>query len=143
MAGRPPILFPADAGTPSIDRHSGRWCAQNVAKWPREGATGGARPGKHNGRSAPGRRAGKLPPAPVKCRWTIGRRRGRMGTQNSKRQAVAGSPAPWRTCQNTDMECDRGMRSPTGPQREYGRPHDRSRTWQDDRPKSQCSSCSL
>jgi len=25
----------------------------------------------------------------------------------------------------------------------YGRPQDRSRTWQDDRPKSQCSSCSL
>ena len=80
MAGRPPILFPADA--PSIDRHSGRWCAQNVAKRPREGATGGARPGKHNGRSAPGRWAGKSPPAPVRCHWTIGRRRGRMGTQN-------------------------------------------------------------
>jgi len=32
IASRWPTLFPADAGTPSIDRHSGQWRARNVAK---------------------------------------------------------------------------------------------------------------
>ena len=63
LAGRSPMLFPDDAGTPSIDWDSGRRHAQNVAKWPRERATGGAQPEKHNGWSAPGRRAGESPPA--------------------------------------------------------------------------------
>ena len=46
---------PASPGSPSIDRHSRQWSARNVAKRPGEGATGGVRPGKHNGRSAVGR----------------------------------------------------------------------------------------
>ena len=61
-----------------IHRHSGWWHARNVA-------TGGARPMKRNGRSARSRRDGKwppLPPSPIGRRWTIGRRRGRMGAQN-------------------------------------------------------------
>jgi len=38
--------------------------------------------------------------------------RGRDGCV--KRRAVAGSPAPWRTCQKADVQRDGGMRSPTG-----------------------------
>ena len=73
IAGQSPTLFRADAGTPSIDRHSGQWRTQNVTKQPGEGATGGARPGKRNGRSAH-----------VGRRWTIAisRTRGQMGAQN-------------------------------------------------------------
>ena len=33
----------------------------------------------------------------------------------AKRRAAAGSPAPWRTCQNTGWERNEGTRSPTGP----------------------------
>jgi len=68
--GPVPTLFPADAGTPSIDRHIGQWHAWNVTKWPGQEATGGARPGKHNGRSAPGQWAGESPPTPIGHRWT-------------------------------------------------------------------------
>ena len=46
--------------------------------------------------------------------WTISRRRGREGRM--KWWAMAGSPVPWCTCRNADMESDRGTRSPTGPQ---------------------------
>ena len=62
IAGRPPTLFPADAGTPSIDRHSGWWRAINTAERPGKGATRWARQGKSKHRSAPGRRAGESPP---------------------------------------------------------------------------------
>jgi len=40
IADRSPMLFPADARTPLINQHSGRWHAQNVAKQLGEGATG-------------------------------------------------------------------------------------------------------
>ena len=61
IAGQSPTLFRADAGTPSIDRHSGQWRTQNVTKQPGEGATEGARLGKRNGRSAHvGRRSKKF-----------------------------------------------------------------------------------
>ena len=33
-----------------------------------------------------------------------------------KQWAAAGSPVPWFTCQNADVERDRGTRSLTGPQ---------------------------
>ena len=36
------------------------------------------------------------------------------GDGRVKRQAAAGSPAPWRTCQNADVQRDRGTPSPTG-----------------------------
>ena len=84
IAGWSPVLFPAYAGTPSIDQHSRWWRARNVAKW--LGATGGARLGTRSGRSACGRRARESPfrpfPLPVRCHWTIVRRCGRMGAQN-------------------------------------------------------------
>jgi len=89
MGGRSPdsprCCFPVDAGTPSIDRHSGRWHGRNIAKRPGK-AAGGVRLGKCNALSAPGRRAGESPCPPsshIGRHWTIGRRRGRMGTQNS------------------------------------------------------------
>ena len=65
IAGRgwSPTLFPADAGTPSIDWHSRRWEDRNATKQLEEGATGGARPGKCNGQSASGWQAGELPTA--------------------------------------------------------------------------------
>ena len=81
----PRCCFPVDAGTPSIDRHSGRWHGRNIAKWPGK-AAGGVRLGKCNALSAPGRRAGESPCPPsshIGRHWTIGRRRGRMGAQNS------------------------------------------------------------
>jgi len=98
----------------SIDRHSGRWHARNVAKRP--GGTGGVRPGKRNGRSTPGRWAGESPcPPTLLPHWMpLDIRSTLREDERTKRRAVAGSPAPWRTCQNTDMECDGGMRSPTG-----------------------------
>ena len=40
IAGRTPVLFPADDGTPSIDRHSRQWRARNVAKRLGEGLQG-------------------------------------------------------------------------------------------------------
>ena len=36
------------------------------------------------------------------------------GGGSVKRRAVAGSPPPWRTCQNADVQRDTGTRSPTG-----------------------------
>ena len=61
IAGRSLTLFPADAESPLIDRHSGRWRAQNVAKQLGT-ATGGARPGKRSGRLAPGDGPGNCRP---------------------------------------------------------------------------------
>ena len=54
--------------TPSIDWHSMWWCTRNVTKRLGEAVTGGARTGKCNGRSAPGRRAWELPPP---CRMPL------------------------------------------------------------------------
>jgi len=74
IAGWSPVLFPAYAGTPSIDQHSRWWRARNVAKW--LGATGGARLGTRSGRSACGRRARESPfrpfPLPVRCHYATG-----------------------------------------------------------------------
>jgi len=55
---------------------------------------------------------GITPLPPVGRRWTISRRRGRDGCV--KRRAAAGSQAPWRTCQKTDVQRDGGTRSLTG-----------------------------
>jgi len=46
IAGWPPTLFPADAGIPSIDRHSERWRARNVTKWPGLGGYRGSTTGE-------------------------------------------------------------------------------------------------
>ena len=37
-----------------------------------------------------------------------------VGGGRVKRRAAAASPAPWRTCQNADVQRDRGTRSQTG-----------------------------
>jgi len=101
IAGRSPKPFPADAGTPSIDRHSGQWHARNAAKRPGEGLQGdwGAQPGKRNGRSAPGRQAGESPPTPRQMPWTISRRQGRMGVQNGGQR-----PGLWRRGTRVKMQ---------------------------------------
>jgi len=49
--------------------------------------------------------------SPVGRHWTIGQRRGRDG--RVKRRAAAGSPAPWCTCQQADVQHG-GTRSLTG-----------------------------
>ena len=101
-----PMLFPADAGTLSIDQHSRLWRTRNVAK--RLEATGGARPGTCNGRSARGRRAGESPcrpsSLPVGRRWTIGRRCRRMGKQDGGQRPDlrrSGAPVKKQTCSAT------------------------------------------
>ena len=104
-----PAPFPADDGTPSRLRtiNIASSCALKTV---RVEGTGGARPGKCNGHrpadDAPGNH--RLPP-PVGHRWTIGRRRG--GNGRVKRWAAAASLAPWRTCQNADVQRDRGTRA--------------------------------
>jgi len=72
----------------------------------------GARPGKCSGHPPPDDGPGnhRLPPrrTPLDNRSTL------WGDGRVKRRAAAGSPAPWRTCQNTDVQPDGGTRSPTG-----------------------------
>jgi len=112
IAGRSPTMFLADAGTPSIHRHRGQWHARNIAKWPGEVATGGARLDKCNGRSAPERWAGESPCPPV---GPLDNRSTSRIDWRAKQQAAAGSLAPWHTCRNTGWDCDGGTRSLTGP----------------------------
>jgi len=90
--------FPAADGTPSApadDQHSRQWCAQNSRGRVRGSATGEVqRP------SAPGRLAGESPPPPPRRTPLDNRSTSRGGDGCVKRRAVAGSPAPWRTCQS-------------------------------------------
>jgi len=111
IASWPPMLFPADARTQLIDRRSGRWRARNVAKRPGEGVDD--RQGNHH----------PTPFSPVRCCWTVSRRRERMDAQNS-----AVKIQTWSARGGLD-------RPDTG----YGRAQARRRPWPDDRPTSQCS----
>jgi len=133
--GPVPTLFPADAGTPSIDRHSGQWHAWNVTKWPGQEATGGARPGKRNGRSAPGQWAGESPPTPIGHRWTNSWRRGQMGTWNGRQRPGLRRLSACVETQAGITTCGRNRR----PAPRYGRPQAHHQTWPDDRPTSQWS----
>jgi len=62
-----PMLFPADAGTPSIDQHSRLWHTRNVAK--RLGATGERDRGRamadRPADDGPGNRRAAPPPSPL------------------------------------------------------------------------------
>jgi len=103
------MLFPADARTQLIDRRSGRWRARNVAKRPGQGVDD--RQGNHH----------PTPFSPVRCCWTVSRRRERMDAQkvlSKYRRGVRGG----------------GARSPRHRVRESPGP-----PWPDDRPTSQCS----
>ena len=68
----------------TIGRHREQWRAPNIRVvargWQQRG---GGRKAERDGRSAPGRRAGESPALsfPVGRRWTIGRRRRRMGAK--------------------------------------------------------------
>jgi len=131
--GRSLTPFPGDAGTPSIDRHSGQWRARNVAKRPWEGATM-----ETQWPIGPWMVDRGIAAHPVRCRWTISSRRGMMGA--AKLHAAAGSPAPWRTCQNADVQRDGGDAIADQPSHAgYGRHEARRRTRPDDRPTSQWS----
>jgi len=108
LAGRSPMLFPDDAGTPSIDWDSGRRHAQN--------GRGKGLQGERNQKSTMADRpqdgglGNRRPPSQMPLgNWLKSREDGRM-----KRRAVAGSPALWWTCQSTGWESDEGTRSPTG-----------------------------
>ena len=106
IAGWSPVLFPADAGTPSIDRRSRWWRARNVAKWLggyRRSATGDAQWPIGLRTTGQGITVPPLPPPrqmPLDSRSTL-REDGR-----AKWWALARFPAQWRTCQNADMERD-------------------------------------
>ena len=91
IAGWYPMLFPADAGTPSIDRHGRRLHARNVTKRPGEGAEDG--PGNH---------------CPPPCRMPLDNWSTSQEDGCAKLWAAAVSPAPWHTCQNAGMERSRG-----------------------------------
>ena len=104
-----PAPFPADDGTPSApadDQHSRQWCAQNG-----RGRVRGSATGKVQRPSAPRRRVVESPPPPR--RTPLDNRSTSRGDGRVKRRAVAGSPAPWRTCQKADVQRDGGTRSPT------------------------------
>jgi len=73
-------LFPADVGTQSIDLID--IASGGAPEMSQNGRRGEVRLGKCSGRSASGQWAGESPPAPVGCRWTVGRRRGQIGAQN-------------------------------------------------------------
>jgi len=106
IAGWTPMLFLADTGTPSIDQHNGRWRARNG--WGRElqgSATGVAQwliGPRTTGRGI----------APPPHRMPLDNRSTSRADGRAKRRAAAGSLAQWCTCQNADMERDRGTRSP-------------------------------
>ena len=105
----PRQMFLADAGTPSIDRHSGRWHTWNVAKRQGDGATGGSVTREAQWLIGPGQHAKEsLNQPPPSDNWSTSREDGR-----AKRRAVARSPAPWHTYQNADVERDGVTQSPT------------------------------
>ena len=112
-----PAPFPADDRTPSRLRtiNTAGSCALKTVRGRVRGesdrGSATAIGPRTTGRESP------PPPLSRRMRWTIGRRRGRMhGGEDArvKRRAAAASPLPWRTCQNADVQRDRGTRSPTG-----------------------------
>ena len=90
-----PAPFPADDGTPS----------------PPAGRVRGERDQGSAMAIDPRTMRRGITASPVGRHWTIGQRRGRDGRM--KRQAAAGSPAPWCTCQKADVQHG-GTRSLTG-----------------------------
>jgi len=80
IAGWSLTLFPADVGTQSIDLID--IASGGAPEMSQNGRRGEVRLGKCSGRSASGQWAGESSPAPVGCRWTVGRRRGQIGAQN-------------------------------------------------------------
>jgi len=134
IAGRSLALFPADAESPLIEPLSGRWHAQNVAKRPGTGATGGTRPGKRSGRLALGDGPGnRRPPTSDAAGQSVD-----VDVDgHAKWWAAAGSPV---------YLSKRIRRSRWGdaiadwpPDSGYGRPQACCWTRLDDRPTSQCS----
>jgi len=89
------------------DQHSRQLRAQNG-----QGEGTGERDWEVQRPSDRGRRAGESPPPPLPSD-TAGQSVDVAGW-GVKRRAAAASPAPWRTCQNADMQRDIGTRSPTG-----------------------------
>jgi len=78
----PPMLFPADAVTPSIDRHSGRWAPKTLQNGRGRGHDRASEMADQPLDNGMGNRRVPSPPAPIGRSWTISRRRGRMGAQN-------------------------------------------------------------
>ena len=109
ITGRPPTLFPADAGTPSIDRHNRRWHTQNGQG---KGLQGKCDRGSAMADRATGGESPCLPPA----RMLLDNRSVSWADGHAHWLTAAGSLAPWHTCQTTDVEHDGGTRLPTGPQ---------------------------
>ena len=113
-----PTLFPADAGTPSINQHSRWWLARNVTKWPGDGGYSWSVTGEVQwliGLCTTGLGIAVPPlPLPVGCHWTISRCCGRMGMQNGGQR-----PGLWRCGApvKTQMWNAMGTRPPTGPGR--------------------------
>ena len=141
IGSRHPTSFPVDARTPSIDRHSRRWHALNVAK----------RPGRRLRGSATGEAQWLIgpwttgwgiavPPLPRPHRTPLDNRSTLREDGCAKRRAAAGSLAPWLTCQNAHVQRDGGNAiADKPPDARYSRSQACQRKWQDDRPTSQWS----
>jgi len=82
----------------------------------------GAQPGKCSGPRTTGRGITASPPP---RRTPLDNRSTSRGDGRVKRRAVAGSPAPWRTCQKADVQRDGRDRRPNAG---YGRPQAHRRT---------------
>jgi len=91
MTGSPPA---GDQHSPQMRTQNGRGRVRGECDRGRATAIG------------PRRWAGESPPPPVGRRKTVGQRCGRDG--HVKRRAVAGSPVPWRTCQNQTCSATQG-----------------------------------
>jgi len=126
------MLFPADVGTPSIDRHSGQRHARNVAKWPGEGGYTESTTGEVQWPSAPYDGSGNHRPPPLD---TAGQS---VDVTGGWASFMAGFPVPWCMCRNAGWEHDGGTRSLTRRQvQEIHRPPHQMRPG--DQPTSQCS----
>ena len=113
IAGRTPMSFTADAGTPSVPlAHLKRH------KTARGGSYKGSTTGEAQWLISP-RTMGwgiTVPLLPLPCQTPLDNQSTSWEDGRMKRRAAAGSLALWRTCHNANMERDGGTRSPTGPQ---------------------------
>ena len=96
------MLFLADVGTPSIDRHSGQRHARNVAKWPGEGGYTESTTGEVQWPSTPYDGSGNCRPPQLD---TAGQS---VDVTGGWASFMAGFPVPWCMCRNAGWEHDGG-----------------------------------
>jgi len=132
IAGWSLTLFPADVGTKSIDLID--IASGGAPEMSQNGRRGEVRLGKCSGRSASGQWAGESSPAPVGCRWTVGRRRGQIGAQNGGQCGHVSGAMAHVSKHRLGTQWGGGTRLPTGPRTPgMGNPQARRQMWLDDR----------